>query len=192
MPTGSAGRGGSAGSAGSALWRRRRGFTYLGVLLLVALSGAGLAALGTQWQSRALYEREQELLFRGEQIRLAVARYRAAQEPRAWPQTLDDLLHDERGERVRHHLRQAWPDPYTGRADWVLLPPPRTRDGGDGRDGRAEAGFAGVRSRAQALRRQQGGPVSMTRGSEPARVSDWIFMHTDAPAAGAVTPREAP
>lgn len=168
--------------------RPARGFTYLGVLLLVALGGAGLAALGTQWQSRAIQEREQELLFRGEQIRQAVARYRAAQEPRAWPRSLDDLLHDRRGERVRHHLRQPWPDPYTGRADWVLLPPPRARDG------QAEPGFAGVRSRAQALRRQQGGPVSMSmvRSAEPARVSDWIFLHTDAPAAaGAVMPREA-
>lgn len=144
-----------------------RGFTWWGLLLVLAVSGASLAALGSSWSQHAQREREAELRFRGEQIREAIGRYRSAREPAAWPRSLDELLTDERGGfegGPRHHLRRRWADPFTGQADWELLPAPAP-----------ETGFVGVRSRSAAPRLSLQGAAALD--GEP-RVSDWRFVHT--------------
>lgn len=147
-----------------------RGFTYLGLLALLAIGGAALAALGRTWSTVAQREREGELRFRGEQIRDAIGRYRRAGDPPAWPQTFEQLLEDRRGPEPRHHLRRLWPDPFTGRPDWVLLPASAPA-------GVEPTGFAGVRSRSDAAR-LAGGSV---KGQGPApKVSDWSFEYVDA------------
>jgi type II secretory pathway pseudopilin PulG len=149
---------------------RARGLTWWGLLLVLAVSGAALAALGRQWSLQTQREREAELRFRGEQIREAIGRYRGAREPAAWPAGLEDLLTDARGGfegSPRHHLRRRWTDPFTGRADWELLPAPPP-----------EGGFIGVRSRSSARRLSLSGAAA-TDG-EP-RVSDWRFVQTAIP-----------
>lgn len=160
--------------------RAQRGFTYLGLLALLALLGAALATLGTAWSQAAQRERERELQFRGQQIRAAIAAYWAAQEPGELPPTLQALSVDTRGTAPRHHLRRVYADPFTGQADWVLLPGPRGR------------GIAGVRSRADAPRLQlTGAPAADPKRP---RMSDWTFVFTPpAPAeAAAVSPQEEP
>jgi type II secretory pathway pseudopilin PulG len=158
---------------------RHRGLTYLGLLLIVALLGASLAALGPLWSTAAQRERERELRFRGEQIAEAIGHYRAAVEPKTWPLALEDLVLDVRGGEPRHHLRRPWTDPFTGRADWVLLPAPPGPGG-------TVTGFAGVRSRSDALR--WAGDAG-TAPDGPPRVSDWRFTHDEPrpvpPASGA-------
>jgi type II secretory pathway pseudopilin PulG len=152
---------------------RRRGcsgLTWWGLLLVLAVSGAALATLGRQWSLQTQREREAELRFRGEQIRDAIGRYRSAQEPAAWPTSLDDLLADPRGGfegGPRHHLRRRWTDPFTGRADWELLPAPPP-----------DSGFVGVRSRSP-VRRLSRLDAAAT-GDEP-RVSDWRFVQAALP-----------
>jgi type II secretory pathway pseudopilin PulG len=141
-------------------------------MVVLALAGALLAALGRPWSLQAQREREAELNFRGAQIRDAIGRYRAARQPAAWPLSFDELLQDGRGSfegGPRHHLRRLWTDPFTGRADWVLLAaePPAT-------------GFVGVRSRSDSRRMSWQGASPQGQ----ARVSDWRFVHT-APAAAA-------
>ncbi|MFT7776390.1 type II secretion system protein [Roseateles sp.] len=106
--------------------RREHGYSYLAVLFLVALTAAGLAALGQAWSTAAERERERELLFRGGEIARAIAAYAQAtpNPPQQYPKSLDDLLSDPRGLRPRHHLRRAYADPFTGEPDWELVAEP--------------------------------------------------------------------
>jgi type II secretory pathway pseudopilin PulG len=141
----------------------QRGYSYLAVLFLVALTAAALAALGQAWSTAAQRERERELQFRGEAIAAAITRYEKAgvtAQPEL-PRTLDDLLEDRRGGTVRRHLRQRYVDPFTGEANWELLPrdTDRTR-------------FHAVRSRSsQALLRARA-----PDGTVLHKASDWVFV----------------
>jgi len=99
-----------------------RGFTYVGLLLTVAIMAAGLAAIGEVASTAAKRDREAELLFVGNQFAQAIAQYAAASPgAQQYPPTLEDLLADKRYPNVRRHLRRIYPDPLTGRADWVLV-----------------------------------------------------------------------
>lgn len=155
--------------------RRQRGFTYVGLLLAVALLGAGLAATGSLWSVHAQREREAELLFAGDQIRAAIKRYYEevplGQQHR-FPQRLDELLLDRRWPTVRRHLRRVYLDPMTG-SDWVLVPAP----GG---------GILGVHSRSTAapLKRQGFGRLD-TAFEDAAQLSDWRFVYRVAEEDGA-------
>lgn len=154
----------------------QRGFTYVALLAILALLGASLAALGTAWTTAKQRENERELQFRGEQIRDAIGRYRVSALPPAWPATLEDLLEDRRGPDVRHHLRRLWTDPFTGRADWVLIHAPA--DVGGTPDRR----IAGVRSRSDARRMATAGTEAVD--PEKPKVSDWVFISGGAAAPG--------
>jgi type II secretory pathway pseudopilin PulG len=103
--------------------RRSAGFTYLWLLFVIALGGVALAALGQQQQTIQQREREAELRFRGEAIAAAILSY-VEQSPdgnKALPTRLEDLLEDRRHLPACRHLRRLYTDPFTGRADWVLL-----------------------------------------------------------------------
>ncbi len=172
-----------------------RGFSYLLLLFSLAALGAGLAALGTQWQAAAQRERETELLWRGLQWRDALQRFhdQTPEGQPALPQQPADLLHDKRWPTPRHHLRQAWADPFTGAADWVLL-----RD--------ADGGIVGLHSRSQRpLQRRHGlppgidsrdaapsaetTPATVVTPLRPTLASEWLFVITPRrPAAGRPNP----
>lgn len=103
---------------------RSRGFTYLMVLLWVAISGVMLMALSRAWLLESRRERDTELAYRGEQIRLALSAYAAVPVStgvsRA-PARLEDLLEDRRSGQVVRHLRRVWRDPITNSPNWGLL-----------------------------------------------------------------------
>lgn len=110
----------------SETWQRERGFTYLGVLVLVVLMGIALASAGEVWHTMQQREKEQELLFIGHQFRLALKRY-AEQTPgrtRRAPLHLEELLQDPRHPDIRRYLRKIYPDPVTGRPEWGLITGP--------------------------------------------------------------------
>ena len=150
--------------------RPAHGFTYLLLMLGLALGAAALAALGSVWLTQAQREREAELLFRGQQIRDALQRFERATPTGSHrlPATLDELLVDTRRSQPAyppiHHLRQRYADPFTGRPDWVLL-----RGAG--------GGIVGVhsRSRQPALRRH-GLPVAVVFAGTTPAVGDWHFQ----------------
>ena len=151
----------------------RLGFTYVALLAILALLGAALAALGTAWTTAKQRENERELQFRGEQIRDAIGRYRAAAVPPELPPTLGALLEDRRGPQVRHHLRRLWPDPFTRRADWVLIYGP------EGSGGSSDRRIAGVRSRSDARRMSLAGAAAAS--PDDPKVADWVFMFAAEP-----------
>ncbi|CAN5410897.1 hypothetical protein BH11PSE9_BH11PSE9_19450 [soil metagenome] len=141
----------------------QRGVTYLLLLFAIAIIGATLAVAGTAWATAAQRGAEAELMFRGESIRRAIVSYAQATpdgSPRL-PATLTELLEDRRSLAPRHHLRQLYTDPFTGRADWVMV---------------LEAGrLRGVHSRATrpALRSIVGPSGGVARD-----VSEWVFAAT--------------
>jgi type II secretory pathway pseudopilin PulG len=102
------------------------GFTYLTVLFVVAFMGLGLAMTGEVWRTTALRGREADLLWVGNQYRIAIERYTKRGDMR-YPRSLDDLLKDPRDPGVRRYLRKRYADPLTGSEEWGLVKAP---DGG--------------------------------------------------------------
>lgn len=103
--------------------RRAAGFTYLGVIILVAiiaLVGATLLKVDAMAQRAA---REEELLEIGAQFSQALASYAAATPPGQpqQPATLAELLKDPRFPNTRRHLRKIFVDPMTGKAEWGMM-----------------------------------------------------------------------
>lgn len=98
------------------------GFTYIGLLFAIAILGFAMAAIGTVWSVAAKREREQQLLWTGDQFRRAIASYYNGGPPgvRAFPRDMADLIEDRRGPVVRRHLRRLYPDPVTRAFDWQI------------------------------------------------------------------------
>ena len=108
------------------VFQRERGFTYIGVLVLVALMGIALASAGQVWHTALKREKERELLFIGQEFRLALHRYAKhtpAKERRA-PMSLEELLQDPRHPDIRRYLRKIYVDPMTGGTEWGLVKGP--------------------------------------------------------------------
>ncbi len=98
-----------------------RGVLLLGLLLAMAISGVALLVALDVWAVTRQRQQEQELLFVGEQYRMAIARYYHAAPkgvPRALPATLQDLLQDDRYSIPVRHLRRLYADPLTGAPQW--------------------------------------------------------------------------
>jgi type II secretory pathway pseudopilin PulG len=102
--------------------RKTEGFTYIGLLILVAVIGIALAGTAEVISTEARRDREQELLFIGTQYAAAIASYRASSPgAEAYPTTLEALLEDKRNPAMVRHLRRLYRDPMTRSADWGLL-----------------------------------------------------------------------
>ncbi len=101
----------------------QRGFTYLGLIILLAIlalvAAAGLK-MGTVLQRAAA---EEELLEIGAHFSEALRSYAAATPPGkpTQPPTLQDLLKDPRFPNPRRHLRKIFVDPITGKAEWGIV-----------------------------------------------------------------------
>jgi type II secretory pathway pseudopilin PulG len=98
---------------------KQRGFTYVGLLIAIAIIGAGLAAVGQVWHTTLKHEREKELLFVGNQFRQGINMYFKANN--RYPARLEDLLLDDRSVTVRRQLRKMYIDPMTGLAEWGVV-----------------------------------------------------------------------
>jgi type II secretory pathway pseudopilin PulG len=105
----------------------QRGFTYLVLLLWLAIGSALLTALASRWSFEARRERETEFVFRAEQYRSAIESYAApiningCANVQRLPASLDDLLTDPRCGLMRHHLRTLYLDPITRSPEWGLV-----------------------------------------------------------------------
>lgn len=101
---------------------RQAGFTYLGLIIFVAivgLVGAATLKVGSLLQRAAA---EEELLEIGAAYSAALDSYAAAT-PRGatpYPPSIKELLKDPRFPGVRRHLRKVFVDPLTGKAEWGI------------------------------------------------------------------------
>ncbi len=96
--------------------RTRNGFTYTALLAAIVIIGITLGSAAKYWHNISIRDKEEELLFRGEQYRLAIERYYYGIPGRGnqYPQSIDDLLKDSRSGGGKRHLRQKYKDPITG------------------------------------------------------------------------------
>lgn len=146
-----------------------RGFTYIGLLIVVAV--VALAATASVQLGAIVHRRmaEEELLFVGKQYKQAIRSYFEAAPPgtdAVAPGRLEDLLRDPRFPGVRRHLRQLYADPLTGKNDWVLI---RTLD---------KHGILGIHSRSrEAPIRRDNFPEEFFHFKGKERYADWVFVY---------------
>jgi type II secretory pathway pseudopilin PulG len=103
--------------------RGYRGFTYLGLLVLVVLIGLFLSAAGQVTATASQRDREEQLLWAGHEYRAAIGRY--LRQRRAYPMALSDLLGSAPDAPLQvRYLRSLYPDPMAKGADWVIIAAP--------------------------------------------------------------------
>lgn len=95
------------------------GFTYLWVLLMLTMLSVALLQDNSHRQAIYRQQQEEELFFRGMQIRNAIQQFQKAGKG-CFPASFDDLLRDPRGKTVVYHLRRWFTDPLTGSRQWGM------------------------------------------------------------------------
>jgi type II secretory pathway pseudopilin PulG len=104
---------------------RSRGFTYIGVLIFIAVLGVLLAVAGNIASTQRKRERERELLFVGDQFRKAIGQYyERSPGLKQFPKSIDDLLLDRRYPSIQRYLKRPFRDPITGKSEWGLVSGP--------------------------------------------------------------------
>ncbi|WP_246153012.1 type II secretion system protein [Oryzomonas rubra] len=98
----------------------QNGFTFLAALMIVVIMGIMLGLTGQPWKTIMKREREQELLFRGLQIRSAIAAWNAKSAKVTPLNDLKFLLLDPTSLEKKKYLRQLYKDPMTGK-EWTLI-----------------------------------------------------------------------
>ena len=154
----------------------QRGVVLLALLVALALLAIGLVNTMDVWRMSRQREREKELLFVGDQYRQAIQRYYLAAPrggQRGYPPSLEVLLDDDRFPTPVHHLRRAYPDPITGKAEWGLL--------------KAGERIVGVYSLSQAAPIKQAGFSPAHQAfKDAASYQDWVFAYV--PRRGVIVP----
>ena len=110
----------------------QQGFTYIGVLVILAVMMMALGAVSQVWHSVMQREKEQELLFIGHQFRAAIGQY-YVQSGGRYPPTLEALLESNdigvtgAGAKKKRFLRKIYYDPITNQSNWGLITEPDKR-----------------------------------------------------------------
>jgi type II secretory pathway pseudopilin PulG len=144
------------------------GFTYIGLLLFIAITGVGLSVAGMSWQYQVSAEKEKQLLFVGAEFRNAINSYYASAPDAAkvYPATLNDLLLDKRMPNIKRHLRKIYLDPMTGKADWGVV--------------KQQERIVGIYSRSSLLPyKQKGFNPAEAKFASAKSYRDWIFGQVD-------------
>jgi type II secretory pathway pseudopilin PulG len=166
-------------SAGKKVWiprvvkpKKQKGFTLLAVLLMVAATGAGLAAIGELVSHALQREKETELLFVGSQYREAIASYYRPQ--KTYPAKLEDLLEDQRFPVPRRHLRKLYRDPITGQRFATVAAP--------------QGGIMGVHSPSEAEPVKSANFLVRDEAfTDAGKYSEWKFVYATATASSNAT-----
>jgi type II secretory pathway pseudopilin PulG len=151
--------------------RAAGGFTYIGLLIYIALMGVGLALAGQMWHTAAIREKERELLFIGGEFQRALESYarRKTDPANTHPKALADLLEDRNQLPPQRYLRRIYADPFMGTADWGLIR-------------NAQEGIVGIYSLAGGTPIKQAGfPSQFAEFGAAASYSDWKFIAREDP-----------
>jgi type II secretory pathway pseudopilin PulG len=145
--------------------REQNGFTYIGLLIVVAMLAAGATAALSAGSALQWREKETELIAIGLEYRRALKSYAnssPAGQPNA-PRQLTELLRDPRHPGVVRHLRRIYPDPLTSETHWGLVRDP--------------AGLIiGIHSTSTAVPfRQNRFPVGMESFEQAESHAEWVF-----------------
>ena len=101
----------------------QRGLVLVGLLIVIALLGVAAVRLSEAASTSAQRERENQLLWVGQQYRMALdSYYRMTPGPiKHLPVQLTDLLLDPRFPQPVRHLRQLYPDPIQPDIPWGIV-----------------------------------------------------------------------
>jgi len=104
----------------------QQGYTFIGLLLILTLTGFTLAQAGNLWSQARQREKELELLKIGDKFRQAIGNYYNATpgEVKQYPPSLEALLKDNRYPQPRRYLRKIYVDPMTNMAEWGTVEGP--------------------------------------------------------------------
>lgn len=157
-------------------------------MVAVVVIGIMIGAASQSWRTITKRDREEELLFRGTQIRDAIAKW---QKPRIIPgyatpqpapplRDLKDLLQDPTTPETKRYLRRLYTDPITGKDFEVISD--------------AVHGIIGVKSTSQDPPLKRGNfPDDLKTFADKDKYSDWQFNYlTPANQPGAQRPGGIP
>lgn len=159
--------------------RLENGFVYLWALFAVTLAGIVLAGTGQIWQTKSQREKETELLYVGEQFHKAIMSYHNGSPggARQYPQSLEDLLQDNRTPVIKRHLRKIYLDPITNTADWGIVEEPAPAQS-SGISSNINPGIIGVYSLSKkAPVKKDNFPEHFAKFSEASTYQDWQFVY---------------
>ena len=144
---------------------RQKAFTYIGLLILIALIGVALAVTAELVSTAVQREREQDLLFVGIAYANAIDSYRRnSPGVRQFPSTMEDLVKDPRFPNTRRHIRRLYRDPITESSDWGIVRGPGN-------------GIVGVYSKSErAPLKKTGFPRRQQHLAGAKQYSEWRFL----------------
>lgn len=141
---------------------KQTGFTYIALLISVAILGAVLASLGTIWQVMNQREHEKDLLYIGNQFRNALNHY--FQTNNRYPTKLEELVEDQKALNVNRHVRKIFFDPMTGKTDWGTVKLPDKQ-------------IVGIYSLSQETPLKTAGfPITYDNFKDKKKYSEWVFL----------------
>ncbi len=148
----------------------KNGFTYIAVMMLVVIMGITLSMTGRYWSTIVKRDREEELLFRGDQIRKGIEMYYkwTAQKHGGkglYPESMEELLKSKYSMAPKRSLRRVYKDPITGKRDWVVINDPAKR-------------IMGIRSASdEEPLKTSNFPLAYREFEGKTKYSDWVFAY---------------
>ena len=161
------------------------GFSYMGLLAIIAIAGIGMAGTGVIWHKDAQREREKELLFIGEQYRSAIASYYkdGPNGLKQFPASLNDLVLDKRFANPKRHIRKLYKDPFYNSANAPKKPSERFSLNSNDSAETTQWGLVTQQSRITGVHslstlapiKKAGFSMQNAAFSEVSQYSEWIF-----------------
>ncbi len=132
---------------------------------MISISGVALAGVGQVWHTQNKRDKEQELLFIGQQFSNAIESYaKSSNGATQYPVNLNQLLNDKRLPTTKKHLRKIYLDPMTNTINWGLV--------------KEQGRIIGVYSQSQQTPLKSVFSEQFSTFKNAKTYSEWIFLAT--------------